>query len=62
MTQHPPALERMLHHLPAILAIIGQLAIWAFYAAYAMAGVVMAAAYLLELLHKLLNWITRGER
>jgi hypothetical protein len=49
-------------HLPAVLIIVGTLVIWAFYAMFAVAGVVMAADYLLELLHKLLNWITGGER
>ena len=51
----------MIQHLEAILIIIGQLAVWAFYAVYAVAGVVLAINYLLELLHRLLNWLT-GER
>jgi hypothetical protein len=51
----------MIQHLEAILIIVGQLTVWAFYAVYAVAGVVLAINYLLELLHRLLNWLT-GER
>jgi hypothetical protein len=47
----------MIQHLPAILLIIGQLAIWALYALLAVAGVVLAINFLLELLHRLLNRI-----
>jgi len=46
-------------HLPAILIIIGTLALWAFYAWFAVAGLVLAVSYLLELLHRLLRRITR---
>ena len=52
----------MIQHLPAILLIAVQLAIWAFYALFAIVGVVMAISAMLELLHKLLNRITGGER
>jgi hypothetical protein len=44
----------MIQHLEAILIIIGQLAVWAFYALFAVAGVVMAINFMLELLHKLI--------
>jgi hypothetical protein len=50
----------MIQHLEAILIIIGQLAVWAFYALFVMAGVVMAINFMLELLHKALNRITGG--
>jgi hypothetical protein len=52
----------MIQHLEAILIILGQLAVWAFYALFAVAGVVMAINFVLELLHKLLDRITGGER
>jgi hypothetical protein len=52
----------MIRHLPAVLIIVGQLAVWAFYALFAVAGVVMAISFVLELLHKLLDRITGGER
>jgi hypothetical protein len=52
----------MIQHLEAILIIIGQLAVWAFYALFAVVGVVMAISFMLELLHRLLNQITGGER
>jgi hypothetical protein len=52
----------MIQHLEAILIIMKQLAIWAFYALFAVAGVVMAISFVLELLHKLLARITGGER
>jgi hypothetical protein len=40
----------MIQHLEAILIILGQLTVWAFYALYAVAGTVMAINFLLELL------------
>jgi hypothetical protein len=49
-------------HLPAILLIIGTLAIWAFYALFAVVGVVLAINFLLELMHKLINRIIGGTR
>ena len=52
----------MIQHLPAVLIIVGQLAVWAFYALFVVAGVVMAINFVLELLHKLLNWITGSAR
>jgi hypothetical protein len=52
----------MIRHLPAVLLIVGQLAVWAFYALFAVAGVVMAIAYVLALLHRLLARIAGGER
>jgi hypothetical protein len=52
----------MIQHLEAILIIIGQLAVWAFYALFAVAGVVMAINYVLELLHRLLVRITGRAR
>lgn len=48
----------MIQHLGAILIIIGQLAVWALYALLAVAGVVLAINFLLELLHKALNRLT----
>ena len=48
----------MIQHLQAILIIMGTLAVWAFYALFAVAGVVMAINFMLELLHRLLNRIT----
>jgi hypothetical protein len=50
----------VIQHLEAILIIIGQLAVWAFYALFAVAGVVLAINFMLELLYKLLKRITRG--
>jgi hypothetical protein len=41
---------------------VGQLAVWSFYAMFAVAGVVLAIDYVLELLHRLLGRITEGER
>jgi hypothetical protein len=52
----------MIRHLPAVLIIVGTLAVWAFYALFAGAGVVLAINFMLELLHKLLGRITGGER
>jgi hypothetical protein len=40
----------MIRHLPAILFIIGTLAVYAFYVMFAVAGVVLAINYVLELL------------
>jgi hypothetical protein len=48
----------MIRHVPAVLIIVGTLAIWAFYALFAVAGVIMAINFVLELLHKALNRIT----
>jgi hypothetical protein len=45
----------MIQHPEAILIIIGQLAAWAFYAMFAVAGVVMAINFMLELTHRLLK-------
>ena len=47
----------MIQHLPAVLIIVGTLAVWAFYAMFAVAGVVMAINFMLELLHRLLGRI-----
>ena len=47
----------MIQHLPAVLIIVGTLAIWAFYAMFAVAGPVLAINSMLELLHRLLNRI-----
>ena len=52
----------MNRHLPAVLIIVGTLAVWAFYALFAVAGVVMAINFLLEQLHKLLERITGRAR
>jgi hypothetical protein len=52
----------MIRHLPAILFIIGTLAVYAFYVMFAVAGVVLAINYVLELLHRLLVRITGGEQ
>jgi hypothetical protein len=52
----------MIRHLPAILFIIGTLAVYAFYVMFAVAGVVLAISFVLELLHGLLARITGGER
>jgi hypothetical protein len=48
----------MIQHLEAIFIIIGQLAVWAFYALFAVAGVVMAINFVLELMYKALGRIT----
>jgi hypothetical protein len=50
----------MIQHLEAIFIIAVQLAIWAFYALFAVAGVVLAISFVLDLLHKLLDRITGG--
>jgi hypothetical protein len=52
----------MIQHLPAILLIGVQLAIWAFYALFAVAGLVLGISFVLELLHKLLDRITGRAR
>jgi hypothetical protein len=52
----------VIQHLPAVLIIVGTLAVYAFYAMYAVAGVVLAISLVLELLHQLLARITGGER
>jgi len=52
----------MMQHLPAVLLIVGTLALWAFYALFAVAAVVMTISYVLERLHRLLDRITGGER
>jgi hypothetical protein len=52
----------VIQHLPAVLIIVGTLAVWAFYAMFAVAGVVMVINYVLELSHRLLGRITGGER
>ena len=52
----------MTQHLPAILIIIGTLAVYAFYVMFAVAGVVLAINYMLELLHRLLKRVIRSER
>lgn len=44
-----------LTHLPAILIFIAWLLVYVFYAFLAVAGVVLAIDFVLELLHKLLN-------
>ena len=44
------------------MIIIGQLAVWALYALLAVAGVVIAVNFLLELLHKLLARIVGRAR
>jgi uncharacterized membrane protein (DUF4010 family) len=52
----------MIRHLPAILFIIGTLAVYALYVMFAVAGVVLAINFVLELLHRLLDRITGDER
>ena len=47
----------MIQHLPAVLIIARTLAIWAFYAMFAVAGLVLAINSMLELLYRLLNRI-----
>jgi NADH:ubiquinone oxidoreductase subunit 4 (subunit M) len=49
-------------HIPAILIIMGTLTLYAFYALFAVVGVVLAINFMLELLHRLLARITGGER
>ena len=51
-------LHNAVGHLPAIGIIIGTLAVWAFYAMFAVAGLVLAINFMLEVLHKLLKRIT----
>jgi hypothetical protein len=55
-------LGHMLPHLPAILLIVATLALYAFYALFIVAGLVLAVNLGLELLHKLLERITGGVR
>ena len=52
----------MIQHLPDVLIIVGQLAVWTFYALFSWAGVVLAINFVLELLHRLLNRMTGGAR
>jgi hypothetical protein len=52
----------MMQHLTAVMIIMGTLAIWAFYALFALAGVVLAISFVLELLHKLLVRMTGRAR
>jgi hypothetical protein len=52
----------VIQHLPAVLMIVGTLAVYAFYVMFAVAGLVLAISYVLELLHRLLARITGGER
>jgi hypothetical protein len=52
----------VIQHLGAILIILGQLAVWAFYAMFAVAGVVMAINFMPELTHRLLKRLVRSER
>lgn len=52
----------MIQYLPAVLIIVCTLAVWAFYALYAVAGVVMAINFVLELLHRALVRMTGGAR
>jgi hypothetical protein len=52
----------VIQHLPALLIIVGTLAIWAFYVVFVVAGVVMAINFVLELLHEALNRITGRAR
>jgi hypothetical protein len=52
----------MLQHLPAILLMVGTLALYAFYVVFAVAGVVLAVNFMLELLHRLLNRMTGRAR
>jgi len=51
----------MMQHLAAILLIIG-LAVWIFSALLAVAGVIMAINFILELLHEAVDRITRRAR
>ena len=52
----------MIQHLPAILIIIGTLAVYAFYVMFAVAGLVLAVSFVLKLLHRLLKRITGSAR
>jgi hypothetical protein len=52
----------VIQHLPAVLIIVGTLAVWAFYAMFVVAGVVLAINFMLELLHKALGRITGRAR
>jgi hypothetical protein len=52
----------MMQHLEAISIIIGQLAVWVFYALFAVAGVVLAINFMVELTHRLLKRVARSER
>jgi hypothetical protein len=52
----------MIQHLPAVLLIVGTLAVWAFYALFAVAGVVLAIDFVLERMHRLLKRITKSTR
>jgi hypothetical protein len=52
-------IQKALTHLPAILIILGTLALYAFCALFAVAGVVLAVNWFLELLHRLMVRITR---
>jgi hypothetical protein len=52
----------VIQHLPAVLLIVGTLAVWAFYALFAVAGVVLAIDFVLERLHRLLKRITESTR
>jgi NADH:ubiquinone oxidoreductase subunit 4 (subunit M) len=55
-------LNNALSYLPAFLIIIGTLAVYAFYALFAVAGVVLAVNFMLDLLHKLLVRMTGRAR
>jgi len=52
----------MIRHLPAILFIVGTLAVYAFYVMFAVAGLVLAVSFVLKLLHRLLKRITGSAR
>jgi hypothetical protein len=52
----------MIQRLQAIGIIMGTLAVWAFYALFAVAGVVMAINFMLEQAHRLLKRVVRSER
>jgi hypothetical protein len=51
-------LHTALSYLPAILIFIGWLLVYVFYALFAVAGVVLAIDWVLELLHRLLTRMT----
>ena len=51
-------IHNALSYLPAFLIILGQLAVWVFYALFAVAGLVLAIDWVLDLLHRLLSWMT----
>jgi hypothetical protein len=55
-------IEQAIQHLPAILIIVGTLALYVFYALFAAVGLVLAVAWFWELLHRLLSRITGGEQ